>query len=100
MHRYKLYFFCNHARLRIILFCFVLFVLQLSVLPQWASATTAGTFRNVYRGTHVTNTEAPSGGEVGQHPGITRIPPPLGTVAPVKPGVFPTWGTCIAGDQL
>ena len=48
----------------------------------------------------VTNTEAPSGGEVGQHPGITRIPPPLGTVAPVKPGVFPTWGTCIAGDQL
>ena len=48
----------------------------------------------------VSNTEAQSGGEVGQHPGITRIPPPLGTVAPVKPGVFPTWGTCIAGDQL
>ena len=48
----------------------------------------------------VTNMEAPSWGEVGQHLGITRIPPPLGTVAPVKPGVFPTWGTCIAGDQL
>ena len=26
------------------LFCFVLFVLQLSVVPQWASATTAGPF--------------------------------------------------------
>ena len=25
-------------------FCFVLFVLQLSVMPQWASATTAGPF--------------------------------------------------------
>ena len=37
---------------------------------------------------------------MGQHPGITRIPPPLGTVAPVKPRVFPTWGTCTAGDQL
>ena len=28
----------------VVLFCFVLFVLQLSVLPQWASATTAGPF--------------------------------------------------------
>ena len=28
----------------IVLFCFVWFVLQLSVLPQWASATTAGPF--------------------------------------------------------
>ena len=27
-----------------VLFCFVLFVLQLSVVPQWASATTAGPF--------------------------------------------------------
>ena len=28
----------------LVLFCFVLFVLQLSVVPQWASATTAGPF--------------------------------------------------------
>ena len=33
------------------LFCFVLFVLQLLVLPQWATATTADTFLNVYHGT-------------------------------------------------
>ena len=48
----------GHLRSRIgfsetcfVLFCFVLFVLQLSVMPQWASATTAGTFPNVYHGT-------------------------------------------------
>ena len=28
----------------LVIFCFVLFVLQLSVVPQWAPATTAGPF--------------------------------------------------------